>query len=354
MLAAGISALLAVGLGALAGYGLARTHMRGKKHLAFWIISTRMAPIAAVVVPLFLIFRGLGLIDSIPGLVLAYLTFNLPFAIWLMSAFFAEVPASLEESALVAGCTPLAGLLARSSCPLTKSGLVTTFVLCLVFAWNDYAFAVVFSGPELPDAAHRRLPARHPDRHRLGPAHRDRHDRGRADDARRARRAPLAGHRAHPRRRHRGVGGPCARPYCTGSGKITLEERPRPEPGPREVLVRVASVGTCGSDVHYYEHGRIGDFVVESPLVLGHEPSGTVVATGPGASRHRLGQRVSLEPGVPDFTCRAVPGRPVQPLPAACGSSAPRRSTAPSASTSSSTRSSPTPSRTPCPMTPPP
>jgi multiple sugar transport system permease protein len=155
VLAAGISALLAVTLGALAGYGLARTRMRGKKHLAFWIISTRMAPIAAVVVPLFLIFRGIGLIDTIPGLVLAYLTFNLPFAIWLMSAFFAEVPPSLEESALVAGCTRWQAF-RMVILPLTKSGLVTTFVLCLVFAWNDYAFAVVFSGPNsqtLPIAA---------------------------------------------------------------------------------------------------------------------------------------------------------------------------------------------------------
>jgi len=86
-------------------------------------------------------------------------------------------------------------------------------------------------------------------------------------------------------------------------GKITLQDRSVPEPGPHEVLVRVDAVGTCGSDVHYYEHGRIGDFVVESPLVLGHEPSGTVVAAGSRASRHRPGQRVSVEPGVPDFTC---------------------------------------------------
>lgn len=152
---AGASAVLAVSLGALAGYGLSRTRMRGKKHLSFWIISTRMAPIAAVVLPLFLLFRQLGLIDSIPGLVLAYLTFDLPFAIWLMSAFFSDLPPSLEESALVAGCTRWQAFW-HVMLPLTKAGLVTTFVLCLVFAWNDYAFALVFSGPNsqtLPIAA---------------------------------------------------------------------------------------------------------------------------------------------------------------------------------------------------------
>jgi len=155
VLAAGFSAILAVVLGALAGYGLAHTRMRGKKHLSFWIISTRMAPIAAVVLPLFLIFRGLGLIDSVPGLILAYLTFDLPFAIWLMSAFFADVPPSLEESALVEGATRWQAYW-HVVLPLTRSGLVTTFVLCLVFAWNDYAFALVFSGPSsqtLPMAA---------------------------------------------------------------------------------------------------------------------------------------------------------------------------------------------------------
>jgi L-iditol 2-dehydrogenase len=88
-----------------------------------------------------------------------------------------------------------------------------------------------------------------------------------------------------------------------GVGKVTLQKRPVPLPGPGEVLVQVSAVGTCGSDVHYYEHGRIGGFVVESPLVLGHEPSGVVVAAGPGADRHERGQRVSIEPGVPDFTC---------------------------------------------------
>ncbi|GAA5171120.1 MULTISPECIES: carbohydrate ABC transporter permease [Amycolatopsis] len=155
VLASGISSVLAVALGALAGYGLAGTKMRGKKHVAFWIISTRMAPIAVVVLPLFLLFRAADLIDSVPGLIIAYLSFNLPFAIWLMSAFFAEVPASVEESALVAGCTRWQAFW-HVVLPLTKAGLVTTFVLCLVFSWNDYAFALVFGGPHsqtLPIAA---------------------------------------------------------------------------------------------------------------------------------------------------------------------------------------------------------
>jgi L-iditol 2-dehydrogenase len=87
-------------------------------------------------------------------------------------------------------------------------------------------------------------------------------------------------------------------------GDLRVEERPTPEPGPREVLVEVAAVGVCGSDVHYYEHGRIGPYVVRSPLVLGHESAGRVVALGQGATRHAVGDRVALEPGVPCGGCR--------------------------------------------------
>lgn len=86
-------------------------------------------------------------------------------------------------------------------------------------------------------------------------------------------------------------------------GKIAIVERAIPEPGPAEVLIKVGAVGVCGSDVHYYEHGRIGGHVVEQPLVLGHEASGVVLGLGANARRHAVGQRVSLEPGVPDFTC---------------------------------------------------
>jgi multiple sugar transport system permease protein len=155
LIAAGVSSVIATTLGALGGFGLSRSTMRGKRHVAFWIISTRMAPIAAVLLPLFLIFRTLGLLDSLAGLIVAYLTFNLPFAIWIMAAFFDSLPGSLEEAARLDGCSEW-GVFWRVALPLTKAGLVTTWILCLVFSWNDYAFAQTFSGTSsqtLPIAA---------------------------------------------------------------------------------------------------------------------------------------------------------------------------------------------------------
>lgn len=87
------------------------------------------------------------------------------------------------------------------------------------------------------------------------------------------------------------------------AGEVAVEERPVPTPGPDEVLVRIDAVGVCGSDVHYYEHGRIGRYIVDRALVLGHEAGGTVVAIGAGVTGHEPGRRVSLEPGVPCRTC---------------------------------------------------
>jgi len=86
----------------------------------------------------------------------------------------------------------------------------------------------------------------------------------------------------------------------TGVRTIAVETRPVPRPRPDEVLVRVASVGVCGSDAHYYAHGRIGEFVVEAPLVLGHEAAGTIVAVGESVPASRVGSRVSIEPQHPN------------------------------------------------------
>ncbi|WP_024820645.1 MULTISPECIES: NAD(P)-dependent alcohol dehydrogenase [Micrococcaceae] len=89
-----------------------------------------------------------------------------------------------------------------------------------------------------------------------------------------------------------------------GTKDLTVENRKLPEYASDEVLVKIAAVGVCGSDVHYYRHGRIGDFVVDAPLVLGHEVSGTIVAVGDDVDDSRVGQRVAIEPQRPCGKCR--------------------------------------------------
>lgn len=89
----------------------------------------------------------------------------------------------------------------------------------------------------------------------------------------------------------------------TDIGKIVFEDRQRPVPGAHDVLIRVEKVGICGSDLHYFEHGRIGDFVVEPPFVLGHEAAGTIVEVGEAVSSHSVGDRVALEPNITCGTC---------------------------------------------------
>lgn len=87
------------------------------------------------------------------------------------------------------------------------------------------------------------------------------------------------------------------------AGDLIVEDRPVPSPAADEVLIKVAAVGVCGSDTHYYREGRIGDFVVESPLVLGHEVSGQIVAVGADVAADRVGERVAVEPQRPCRVC---------------------------------------------------
>lgn len=84
---------------------------------------------------------------------------------------------------------------------------------------------------------------------------------------------------------------------------IHIEDRPAPIPAPGEALVEVQAVGICGSDVHYFEHGRVGPYVVEHPMVIGHEPAGVITEVGPGVNPSRIGELVALEPGVPCRRC---------------------------------------------------
>ena len=96
-----------------------------------------------------------------------------------------------------------------------------------------------------------------------------------------------------------------------GIRDLRVEDRPKPKPGPGQVLVRVRAVGLCGSDVHYYTHGRIGDQVVRKPMIVGHEGAGEVAALGPGVKDLKVGQRLALEPAIPCGQCEfCVTGKP--------------------------------------------
>lgn len=139
--------LIATLIGTLAGYGLARGKFRGKNNLAWWIISTRMAPMVVVILPLFMIFRTLRISNSLVGLVIGFTTFTLPFAVWLMMGFFQEIPKELEEAAYVDGADKLQAFF-QVALPLVTPGIVATAVLCFVFAWNDYLFATILTSGE--------------------------------------------------------------------------------------------------------------------------------------------------------------------------------------------------------------
>jgi len=131
-------------LGSLAGYGLARGKIQRENDIAFWMVSTRMAPIVGVILPLYLIFTRLHLIGTLQALILGYTVFNLPLAVWLMKSFFEDLPGEIEEAAMVDGCSKFQAFF-RVALPLALPGLVATGVLCFSFAWNDYAFAVIFT-----------------------------------------------------------------------------------------------------------------------------------------------------------------------------------------------------------------
>lgn len=144
------SAAIAVAIGAMAGYALTRFryYWSGLKwrndNIAFWIISQRMLPAVVVILPYMIMYHMLGLIDTYPGMILAYTVFNLPFAVWILRDFFAGLPVDLEESAMIDGASRFQAFL-KIVLPLAAPGLIATFLFCLVFTWNDYLFALMLT-----------------------------------------------------------------------------------------------------------------------------------------------------------------------------------------------------------------
>jgi multiple sugar transport system permease protein len=143
---AATSTACALVIGTLAAYALARFELPWQlnKHLSLWILSTRMFPAIVTVVPLFLMMRDVRLLNTRASLVIVYTAFNLPFVIWMMRGFFADLPRDLEEAALVDGDSRI-GALVRVVLPLVAPGLAATAVFCLIVSWNEFLFALVLT-----------------------------------------------------------------------------------------------------------------------------------------------------------------------------------------------------------------
>lgn len=147
LVVAGVSSGLAIVLGTFCAYSLAR-FKTGGDNLAMWIISQRMIPPIAVVFPIFLIYVQFGWVDTHFGLILLYTAFNLPYVIWMMRGYIADIPLELEESAFVDGCTRWETLW-KVVFPMVRSGLMATAVFTFVFAWNDFLFALILTRTEV-------------------------------------------------------------------------------------------------------------------------------------------------------------------------------------------------------------
>ena len=144
----GASTLVALFLGSLAAFGLARFPLRVawmRNHdLAFWIISQRIMPPVVVVLAFFIIFKDLELLDTLPGMTIAYIGYALPLTVWFMQGYFRQVPVELEDAARIDGATWLTVFL-RVTLPLTTPGLIATFLLAFSFSWNEFLFAVMLT-----------------------------------------------------------------------------------------------------------------------------------------------------------------------------------------------------------------
>jgi multiple sugar transport system permease protein len=145
LLVALFTTFIALVLGTFAAYGFARFRFRG----AFWLrmsaLIPQMLPPITIIVPLYVLFNGLKLTDTREGLIISYLTFTIPLAIWMMVGFLEDVPPDLEESAMIDGCTRLQALF-RVSVPLVAPGLAATAILGFLYCWNEFLYAVILTG----------------------------------------------------------------------------------------------------------------------------------------------------------------------------------------------------------------
>jgi len=145
------STALSVGLGVMAAFAFSRFKVPLKDDLLFFILSTRMMPPIAVAIPIYLMYRELGLSDTRLGMILLYSAVNVSLAVWLLKGFIDEIPREYEEAAMVDGYTRLQAF-RKVVLPQATTGIVATAIFCLIFAWNEYAFAVLLTSGEAQTA----------------------------------------------------------------------------------------------------------------------------------------------------------------------------------------------------------
>ncbi len=141
VIVAASSTIIATVLGVPAAWAYSRFKIPGKKDQLFFILSTRFMPPVVVVIPVFLMFRDLALLDTLQGLILVYAAFNLPFTIWMMKGFIDDVPAEYEEAAMLDGFSRFEAFW-RVTMPLLIPGIAATAVFALIFSWNEFVFSI--------------------------------------------------------------------------------------------------------------------------------------------------------------------------------------------------------------------
>ncbi len=138
------STVLAVSMGTITAYGFSRFKVPGEDDWLFFILSTRMLPPVVVAIPMFLMYRAVGLNDTHLGLIILYTAFNLSFSVWLMKGFIDEIPKEYEDAALVDGYTRIQAFF-KIVLPEAATGIAATAVFCFITAWNEYAFALIMT-----------------------------------------------------------------------------------------------------------------------------------------------------------------------------------------------------------------
>ncbi|AQZ54073.1 carbohydrate ABC transporter permease [Martelella mediterranea] len=138
------STLLALILAVFASYGFARFNFKGKPYYQSFVLVGQLLPTAAIIVPLFVTLRYLGLVNTYLGLILVYMIITLPLSVWMLTSYFKAIPVELEEAAIIDGASRL-GVLFRITLPLSVPGLVAVMVYAFVTTWNEFIFALCFA-----------------------------------------------------------------------------------------------------------------------------------------------------------------------------------------------------------------